>query len=272
MKTIKRPLSPHEYLEPLKLKDGEMLLGDEYFQVLERWNFLQPRFLRAAAQKSKPHELAHELACRVTKFSAELILPAFAGDVDAAGQLSVTLDNCERGAVAYAMWKARVSRDAFRAYFTPAWEHDHRWVIQAAGSRATLSKMFGYAAFDPPDHLPETVRVWRGTSHLTRKQAQSGYSWTTERDIACWFAVRHAGPNDRLMVLAADVPRRDIALYHDGRKESEAVLLTPPDAWIDSDVNDWRIAFERHQKKVTAQHRKWFPSVVDDECMEGAAA
>jgi len=243
--------SPHEYLESIrpKLKAGESVDGNEYFRLLAEWNAKQPQRLFYATIGRKPADIAEAIAGLVVKHAAELVLPAFAGDVEAAYGLCGALDNCERGAVAYAMWKARAPSAAFREYFKNAWDHDHRWVIGAAGSRAVLTRMFRYAEFVLPSHLPDTVRVWRGTSHLTRKKAQAGYSWTTDRDTACWFAMRHAKQSDRVLLLAADVPKQDIAMYHDERDESEAVLLTPPDSWIDGDINDWRLGCERIERR-----------------------
>lgn len=247
--------SPHEYLETLlpQLKTSGPIDASEYFRLLKEWNTRQPLRLLSATRAAKPNDVAEAIAALVVKHATEFVLPAFAGDVEAALGLSVALDNCERGAVAYAMWRAEVPREAYREYFKGAWDHEHRWVIEAAGSRAVLTKMFHYAEFELPNHLPDTVRVWRGTSHLNRKEAQAGYSWTTDRDTACWFAMRGAGQGSRVMVLAADVPKHDIALYHDERNEREAVLLNPPDAWIDGDMHDWTLAYERFERSKNDQ-------------------
>ena len=75
---------------------------------------------------------------------------AFDGDVEAAFSLSCALENHKRGAVAVAMWRAKVKREAFREYFSSVWEHDHRHVIDAAQTRRTLGYMFRYAAFPIP--------------------------------------------------------------------------------------------------------------------------
>jgi hypothetical protein len=177
---------------------------------------------------------------------------AFDGDADAAEGLSCFLRNDKRGLMAVAMWKSKVPREAFRAYFASAWDHDHQHVIQAARTTQRLAWMFRYAAFPVPDHLPDVVRVWRGTSGMGRPQAVRGHSWTVDRDVACWFAMRHADRYRLPLVLAADISRGDIALFHDERSEREAVLMKPPKAWIDGDATDWQAGFVRTETERRA--------------------
>ena len=180
-------------------------------------------------------------------WAVKYVTPAFAGDAEAAFSLCVALSNSKRGEVAVAMWRAKVPREAFRSYFASAWDHDHRHVINAAGTRHRLAYLFRYAAFPVPAGLPDVVRVWRGTSKLTQADACSGYSWTTCRDVACWFAMRFAAGNGVPLVLAADVPKSDIALHHDERNEHEVVLLRPPRAWVDGQEADWLAGHARRQ-------------------------
>ena len=186
-------------------------------------------------------------------WAVKFIGPTFDGDEDAAFTLSFSLSNEMRGEVAVALWQAKISKPAFRAYFASVWDHDHRYVIEAAGTRRRLAAMFRYAAFPLPDELPERVRVWRGTSALTLAQSRAGYSWTINRDVAGWFAMRFAEKNRQPLVLMAEVDRGDISLYHDERSEDEVVLLRPPAAVnVDGDADDWR---QRHKMHV-ARRRK----------------
>lgn len=195
--------------------------------------------------------MVHQVKQTVEPCAGQHVGPAFAGDVDAAFSLSVALDNSKRGIVAVAMWQAKVNREAFRAYLSSVWTHDHRWVIDAAQTRQRLAYMFRYAAFPPLDGLPAVVRVWRGTSKLNIDEARHGYSWTTDRDIACWFAMRFAEVNGSPLVLAADVSRADIALFSNDRQESEILLMKPPSrAWIDGDERDWLTGYKRHESTM----------------------
>ena len=185
----------------------------------------------------------------------EYMEAAFNGDAEAAGRLTVSLSNDKRGAVAVAMWRAKVKREAFREYFSSVWAHDHRYVIDAAQTRRTLGYMFRYAAFPIPVELPDVVTLWRGTCKLTIAEAREGYSWTTDRDTACWFAMRFADINGSPLVLSADVAKSDIALFTNAREESEALLIRPPaTVKIDGDVTDWQRRYAAYEaQKNTRQ-------------------
>ena len=209
------------------------------------------RFQKALAidwfeKHADPHELKHARA-------------AFDGDTDAAFSLGCALENHKRGAVAVAMWRSKVPVEAFRVYLSMTWGHDHRYVIEAAKTRRTLGYMFRYAAFPLPAEIPDVATVWRGSSALTLDKAKAGYSWTTDRDIACWFAMRFADRNGSPLVLAADIAKCDIALFTNDRGESEAVLMRPPAARVDGDVSDWSACYLRQQKAMDAD-RKAMPN------------
>ena len=180
---------------------------------------------------------------------------AFDGDEDAAFSLSISLSNDKRGDVAVAMWKAKVRREAFRLFFLNVWNHDHRYVIAAAQTRRRLGYMFRYAAFPLPANLPETVTVWRGTSYLPFDDARAGYSWSTDRDLACWFAMRFADCNGSPLLLAADIAKSDIALFTNSRSESEVVLMRPPAVRIDGDINDWTVCYQRKKDTMKFEQK-----------------
>ena len=183
-------------------------------------------------------------------FEWEHAASAFDGDVDAAFSLSVALRNELRGVVAVAMWRAKVPKPAYRAFLGPAWDHDHREVEAAAQNRRTLAYMFRYAAFELPAELPDVVTVWRGTSYIPIKEAKNGYSWTTDRDVACWFAMRFAEFHGSPLVLTADISKRDIAFFTNERSESEVVLMRPPVSRIDGNASDWSDGHQRKTKRV----------------------
>ncbi len=189
-------------------------------------------------------------------WAVKYIAPTFAGNPESALSLSWALDNPKRGFFTVALWRARIPVPAFRAFLASAWEHDHRWLKAAAREhRAPLRRMFRYAAFELPAHLPDVVTVWRGTSHLTHAEAARGYSWTTDRDCACWFAMRFADRNGRPLVLRSEAPRAEIMLFHDGRNEAEAVIFDRKRslAPIDGTPEEWRGGFERYESRMRPQ-------------------
>lgn len=81
------------------------------------------------------------------------------------------------------------------------------------------------------------------------------YSWTTDRDLACWFAMRFADLHGSPLVLTADVAKRDIALFTNERSESEAVLIRPPAARIDGDAGDWTRCCQRKQDAMNIDRK-----------------
>ena len=101
--------------------------------------------------------------------------------------------------------------------------------------------MFRYAAFILPSDLPDMVPVWRGTSKLSQAQSARGYSWTTSKEVAYWFARRFASINGNPLVLAAQAPKSDVAFFTNSRQEHEVVLLAPPKGVrVDSAASDFK--------------------------------
>lgn len=179
---------------------------------------------------------------------------AFAGDLEAVDRVYVALENEWRGIIAVRMWEAGVPNPAFGRFLSNTWEHEHRHLIKAAQNRRRLAAMFRYAQFPRPAGVPGRITVWRGTSKLTRHQAARGYSWTRSRDIACWFAMRFAESNGRPLVLRAEIDAADVALFHDGRDEAEAVLTKPPaTVTVDGGPEDWAEAGARHEAEKNAR-------------------
>ena len=189
---------------------------------------------------------------QVESWSKKYVRPAFAGDVEAAGRLTISLADHRRGTMAVAMWRAKVPRAAFREFFESVWNHDHRHVIAAAGTRRRLQSMFRYADFPLPDGLGDEVQIWRGTSALSIRKASAGFSWTLDRDVACWFAMRFADRNGLPLVLSAKVSRSDIVLHTNERSEHEVVLLVPPLCTVDGNAAEWALVYEQKERQIRA--------------------
>lgn len=76
--------------------------------------------------------------------------------------------------------------------------------------------------------LPETVTVYRGYDRTNKL----GWSWTTDRDKAAWFARRFATVRgSRPRIATATVPRANVLAYFRGRGESE-VFVDPRDVKV----------------------------------------
>jgi hypothetical protein len=197
--------------------------------------------------------LAYQIENEADPWAKAHVGPAFQGSVRSAFSLSIALRNDQRGKVAVAMWQAKVPRKAFRAYLSSVWVHDHHHVIAAAKTRRCLACMFRYAAFTLPEDLPERVQVWRGTSGIPFEVAVAGYSWTTDRATACWFAMRSQPDAGSPLVVTATVSKSRIVYASNEREEHEVVLMRPPPgARVDGDQENWQIGYQQFQNERKA--------------------
>lgn len=95
-------------------------------------------------------------------------------------------------------------------------ERDKKRYFMSDADRKFLSKtpMFG--------GLPDTFTVYRGF-HNTG--AEDGYSWTLDRERACWFAHRLCPTGGQPKVASGIISRRDVFAFMSGRGEQEIVCL-----------------------------------------------
>lgn len=179
-------------------------------------------------------------------WAVKYIDATIAGDTKSAASLAYALNNDLRGYFAITLWRLQIPVPAFREYFSSVWMHDHREVIKASKNRRNLQAMFCYANFPIPDNLPETITIWRGTSYLSIKEASRGYSWTINKDCACWFAMRFSEKNGNPLVLYADILKKNILFYSNERNEDEIVVFNvKPKLWLH---NDLLAGFNRYER------------------------
>jgi hypothetical protein len=201
----------------------------------------------------------------------EYVRAAFAGDVDAAIRLAVSLHDHQRAEMAGMMYRARVAPPAFRAVLETALSQTHCYSHVERHSRGILGffKWCRYAQFPIPDDLPDVVTIYRGVKNCSPFDAAFGLSWTLDFDVAAWFACRWAGPEDRpLVVTIDDFPKADIVGFIDDRNERE-VIPGPSSARADYRVIDDRVALAEAYARKEAEIRQH----QDDhlrECREAA--
>jgi hypothetical protein len=71
--------------------------------------------------------------------------------------------------------------------------------------------------------MPETITIYRG---CRREMNEDGWSWTTDRAKAEWFAKRHPWSDGNPLVIEATVPKKHVVAYFTGRNESEIVAYS----------------------------------------------
>ena len=68
--------------------------------------------------------------------------------------------------------------------------------------------------------LPKTVHIYRGVTSGKKKDIMS-MSWTTDHDIAVWFAKRFG---EKGFVCETDIAKEDILAYWDLNNEAEVIV------------------------------------------------
>ncbi len=106
--------------------------------------------------------------------------------------------------------------------------------------------------------LPEhPVTLYRGVAGYGRLRRLDGFSWTTEVDAACWFALRFSLPHPA--VWTATVPPEDIYCRVDDRGEGEYLAqprsrrrysMTLPE--MQAGADRWRAAIRWTPKEAAA--------------------
>jgi len=186
-------------------------------------------------------------------------------DLDGQG-IMCTAPNGLRGDIArllYLRLKAGdCSPNTFREALDAAWNHDHGWVIDAVKNRRALHSMFKHAQFPVPEEMPEAIEIWRGVSGGTLWLAKRGISWTTNRDVACWFAMRFANTENAPLVLKAIVPKTAVFHLANDRDEYEVVCFDAPNAEIDGHPQDWREAQHRRRIQQQAKEQAWMDAAI----------
>jgi hypothetical protein len=189
-----------------------------------------------------------------------------------------TLPNRDRGRAAVGLHKHRhvVGHRVAHAGMMAAWDHDHEEMHKAFGGLLRLADALRDVA--PPITRTKRLRVWRGiiVDKGNPSDAVIGLSWTRNRDVACWFAMRWHGRNPALrpFVFEMIVEPPEIIAFHNGRSEFEAIIHpTAIDAdftcWIegenssvdqldgrapDAAVERWRRSFERYEHDKNTQN------------------
>ena len=200
----------------------------------------------------------------------ELVLPKLRRlehDPGAAEDLLFAAPNRLRGLIVLILFFTHgFPREVFRRVLLDCWTHDHAHLIAAAGTRRDLRRLFEDARYPIPAELGETVTIWRGTCDLPLHKARLGYSWTTSRDVACWFAMRRAIGNTvkSPLVLRATLPRERIALFTHDRGEAEVVVVRRIErVTVDGTFDDWQERYECQE----AANQRWNHAVFTGGCL-----
>jgi hypothetical protein len=148
------------------------------------------------------------------------------------------------GAAALAAYWGGTPRSAYRELLQVGWRTN--WRIFKIGLGASykrqVRRMIREAAFEHPFTAP--VRIYRGASGESVSEACKGLSWTTELDVACWFAFRHYDPNG--FVITAEVDASQVLYYDDCGWEGEIILEKDTVGLLDTTSGEWKARARRY--------------------------
>lgn len=206
------------------------------------------------------HQIIIDVEKRLRPRSAAYVAAAFEGDEASAAKLAASLSWHESSLVAYSMCRAKTPPPALRSFLDVIWAEGRFLSVSGEVNADQVADILRYAAFPPPHHLPKTLQVWRGYRGTTVREVSQGYSWTLDRDVACWFAFYGSGTlAGTPMVITARVNRQDIAYYTNKLYEEEVVILeTPRYASIDGTIDDWFSGMVKRQSWLDQVHRGCF--------------
>jgi hypothetical protein len=203
--------------------------------------------LFALSSSHNPVEVCADLLRhKLPIFSHPYIDDALRGDAEAAIDLSVT-DNSLRPLVLLCLYAVCRDSAGFKAAFSNIWAHDGPLVLRAI-SAPLLSDMFMLGGVRPEWQGPVTVyRGGQGGIDVVRR----GWSWTTQRGVAAWFATRYVTIGEPVVV-EATVSSMRIVHVCDERNEHEVVIPRGVlGAMVSGTLDEWRMEGAARHTTVT---------------------
>jgi hypothetical protein len=208
-------------------------------------------------QRTRANIVEEALRKHLPDFAIPHFDRAINGEVAALRKLLVAAPDDLRGSIALLFYLRQAEPPIIQCVVEDVWLNNHAELIRVAGTRTMLKAMFEAAQFELPRAMPEAVQIWRGTRGSTAKVAANGYSWTTDRDVACWFAMRRPERQGSPLVLTAHVKRADIAFLPDERNECEVLIFGPPNSEIDGTEQGWQQGLNEFEAAKNARQRAW---------------
>jgi len=172
---------------------------------------------------------------------------ALAGDEEAVAQLIRRSPEPSLGWVALAAYFGGTPRSAFQELLRAGWRAGWRIFQYTFREDFSVQMRRVFKAGRYEHTLPDGLRtIYRGVGwgELALSTASRGLSWTTSRDVACWFAYRERDPSGYVITSRVDVMN---IIYHDDETwESEVVLRRHTSAKLDDDPTTWRASARRY--------------------------
>lgn len=172
------------------------------------------------------------------------------GDERAAFSLCCATPNGYRGHVALAAYFMGTPNPAYREIIRSVWNHDGKQMAAVAKQyKVSLRNMMAAGRF--PHEFKGAVDIFRGASGKTPRQAAMGLSWSASRDVACYFAYRHATGEALPIVVKTTIDASSIVFWDDSRDEQEIVTRHCVATAVDPEPGTW---LERCERLLAARN------------------
>jgi hypothetical protein len=191
---------------------------------------------------------------------------------DDASTLMFQFESESRGYAAKCLYERRsvLNYEVVHRGLIDAWAYGHEGVISEFGDSGFVEAL---RRVSPASERKDPVRAWRGVASL---DAAYGISWTTDRDIACWFAMRYYEHHQNPFVFFCDLSPSDIVAEQNIRDEHELIVdpkLLAGRAMLDADISleasdmkddlglpawtayEWRLGCERYADAKEARQK-----------------
>lgn len=165
--------------------------------------------------------------------------PALNGDIDAAETAWCQLEDWGRVTLTHYLWELReayrISPQVWARILELTWKRGKggcllfreslraKTVIKMFSAACALTLMYRSGEHERLNNLPEEFVAWRGTSSTSRHQ-WTGFSWTTDKDQAAWFAYRNSDGDSQPLLLHAVVRRSSVLACFNYERE---VVVNP---------------------------------------------
>lgn len=207
--------------------------------------------MRKPVNSKEADGLLHWIWDELPPFAKPFMEATFSGhDPEAARHLVSAAPNEWRGQIALCAYWIGLPNPAYREIMDSVWIHDH-WQLRSAVARGGLPqirRMMASAEFPVP--LMGDVTIYRGAADVAPPVAVKGLSWTTSREVACWFAFHWISRTDaNRFVLTATVRASDMIYWSNNRDEHEVLLRKPPSLRIDDNPGEWNELADRFAKR-----------------------
>jgi hypothetical protein len=212
--------------------------------ITERQTLVRACDRRKPIDRSTAHRLRQE-AERLLLDSSKLAA-ALAGDEEAAFYLRLCNkgDPSGLGLAALAAYWSGTPLPAYQELLQAGWSDNWLGMKIELGVHfaSVMRRLFRAGRF--PHHLEGKIAIYRGACDTDARTAAKGVSWTTNRDVACWFAYRYR--REQPIVLHAHVDASEVVYYEDDRYEQEVILRRVVPALVDALPFTWEKGRHRY--------------------------